>query len=54
MHGETSKKPRKREYQHPELHKRERLAEVTEGITLRVTDGGPGPKGGCFERREQS
>jgi hypothetical protein len=48
------RKQQGRHYERPELRKRERLAEVTEQFPPRVTDGGAGPKGGCFERREQS
>jgi hypothetical protein len=49
-----TRRQQRRHYERPELCKRERLAEVTEGVPPRVTDGGPGPKGGCFERRERS
>lgn len=49
-----TRKQQGRHYERPELRKRERLADVTESPMLRVTDGGPGPKGGCFERRERS
>lgn len=48
------RRQQRRHYEQPELRKRERLAEVTEGIPARVTDGGAGPKGGCFERRDRS
>lgn len=47
---ETSRRRQGRRYERPALGKRERLAEVTEGRLVAVTNGGPPVKGGCFER----
>ena len=46
----AQKRATKREYRRPALCKRQKLARVTEGTPVVVTDGGPEPKGGCFRR----
>lgn len=52
MSGKADGSSRKRIYRYPEIHKRERLAEVTEGAPPPVTDGTV-VKGGCFRRSKR-
>jgi len=50
MARNAQKRATKREYRRPALCKRQKLARVTEGAPVVVTDGRPEPKGGCFRR----
>lgn len=54
MSGKTDGSSRKRIYRYPEIQKRERLVEVTEGVLPPVTDGrAVEVKGGCFRRNKR-